>query len=278
VKYAPVPEELLFDHEISSHAKVIWGLLDRRIDNQHDSDTNGAAFPGRDWLAGHMGVSVPTVDRAIKELCAAGWVTVERPCGGRRNLYTLHDEAQQVITGEEHRSSQVKSSRSSPVMSTRNEPKGNEPKGTKPLAATPSAPADGQLDLGSSARSKPRARAGKRAANADPANAAAIKIAQPIWDSKDPRPTSPFVALVQLVRGFLEAGWTDDEVTSAGKAAPVLTRNAMELQLRQARQPAKANSAGSDDAIRKFRNRNNRPKPTPKRGDFIDVKETSNGR
>lgn len=147
-----------------------------------------------------------------------------------------------------------------------------------PLAATPPAPADGQLDLGSFARSKPKARAGKRAANADPANAAAIKVAQPIWDSKDPRPTSPFVALVQLVRGFLEAGWTDDEVTSAGKAAPVLTRNAMELQLRQARQPAKANGAGSDDAIRKFRNRNNRSKPAPKRGDFIDVKETSNGR
>lgn len=145
-------------------------------------------------------------------------------------------------------------------------------------AATALQPADGQLDLGASARSKPKGRAGKRASNTDPANAAAIKVAQPIWDSKDPRPTSPFVALVQLVRGFLEAGWTDDEVTSAGKAAPVLTRNAMELQLRQARQPAKANGAGSDDAIRKFRNRNNRSKPTPKRGDFIDVKETSNGR
>lgn len=251
---APVPELLLFDPSISSHAKVIWGLLDRRIDNRPDSDTNGCAFPGREWLTERMNVSVSTVDRAIAELRRDGWLTVERPAGGRRNLYTLHDEAQQVVTGDEHRSSQVTSSRSSQVTSTRNESKENDSKGTKPPAdGSPSAPAGGQLDLGACTPST-KGRAAKRAAG--PADA----VSQTIWEARDPRPTTPYVALRQIVTKLLDAGWTPDEVTAAGKATPALTANAMEFALNQARKPrARPGTRGRqhpDDAAAEFLARN----------------------
>lgn len=229
VKYAPVPEDLLFDSSISSHAKVVWGLLDRRIDNREESDTEGTSFPGRGWLSEHMSVSVPTVDRAIKELTSSGWVTVERPCGGRRNLYTVHDEAQQVITGDEQRSSPVMSSRSSPVMSTKERAQRNDPKRTKPTAATAPQPADGQLDLGASARGKPRER--------KPEDIEATRVTRAIWDGCDPKPVESFVGVRAIVKRFL-VEHTADEVIAAGVAAPCLTVAAIRLQINQARQPA----------------------------------------
>jgi hypothetical protein len=229
---AQIPEPLLFDPSISSHAKVVWALLNRRLDRREGSDTAEMAFPGRDWLSERMGVSVPTVDRAIVELEQLGWVTVDRPGGGLRNLYTLHGEAQQVITGEDHRSSQVRTSRSSQVRTTRKESKGKDSNGTKPPAATPSAPADGQLDLGASARGKPRA--------PKPETTAADRVTRAIWNARDPKPTASFMGVRAVVKRLQAVGWPDDAIVAAGSTAPVLTANAIELALNQARRPAPA--------------------------------------
>lgn len=152
------------------------------------------------------------------------------------------------------------------------------PRLSQPLAgSTPSAPPDdgGKLP-GVDAPSKPGARAGKRASNPE-----ATRVTKAIWDARDPKPTGAFVGVQQIVGQLLEAGWPASEIECVGIAAPVLTRNALELGLNRARQPVKA-AAGAlgkenlDDKITAFRNRKN-PKP-PVRGDFIDVKETRNGR
>ena len=113
------PVQLLRNPSISSHATRVFGLLD----SYSDWDTR-TAFPAHARLAEDMGVSVPTVRRAIKELVDAGFVTV-RPANDARGMrigtiYTLFDAPQQpsgpdaslddsgMITGEQVNCSQVK--------------------------------------------------------------------------------------------------------------------------------------------------------------------------
>lgn len=135
--FAPVPEALLFDPNLSSHAKVVWGVLDRRIDNRPDSDTEGCAFPGREWIAETMGVSTDTVDRALKALEEAGWILVERPKGGRRNVYELLDHPEpppQVRTGADRYAAPVRSSYTARVRTTKEREQYNESNERTPLS------------------------------------------------------------------------------------------------------------------------------------------------
>lgn len=109
VAFAQVPEELLFNPALSSHAKTVYAILDRRVDNRDGSDTQGHPFPGQEWIAERMGVSVPTVSKAVAELRDAGWISVARR-QHTSNLYTLHDRPQlsQAKVGNDSQLSQAK--------------------------------------------------------------------------------------------------------------------------------------------------------------------------
>lgn len=83
------PTALLRNPAISSHSAVLYGLIAVYLSIEH---TN----PNHRRLALDMGVSVPTVRRALKELVDAGWVQV-RPdvdVRGQRvaSIYRLMDE------------------------------------------------------------------------------------------------------------------------------------------------------------------------------------------
>jgi hypothetical protein len=88
-RFALIPEWLL-DNAALSHAAIrLYCVLDRY------ADAEGHAYPGRALLAERLGVkSVDTVDRAIKELVAAGAITVTRRYDDAgdptSNLYILH--------------------------------------------------------------------------------------------------------------------------------------------------------------------------------------------
>lgn len=132
-RYAEVPEDLLFNPAISSHAKVAWGVLDRHIDNRAGADTEGCAFPGRERIAGYLGASTDTVDRALGELRATGWLQWERRGQGRTNLYVLFDEPCDSALVTTPESAPVRTQDSAPVTTPkRNGPKDNDQKGTTP--------------------------------------------------------------------------------------------------------------------------------------------------
>lgn len=117
-RYAMQPVQLLRNPRISSHATRVFGLLD----SYSDWDTQ-TAYPAHARLAEDMGVSVPTVRRAIKELVDAGYVSVQPAYDARGmrsgTIYTLFDAAQPssgpgdggvesgVITGDHTEQSQV---------------------------------------------------------------------------------------------------------------------------------------------------------------------------
>jgi len=87
------PVQLLRNPSISSHATRVFGLLD----SYSDWDTQ-TAFPAQARLAEDMGVSVPTVRRAIKELVDSGFVMVRAANDARGmrvgTIYALFDAPQ----------------------------------------------------------------------------------------------------------------------------------------------------------------------------------------
>ena len=78
---AVVPQALLFDAGLSSHARVLFGIL----------RCCGPESPDRARLAELLGRSKSTVDIALNELCAAGWIEITRRGLGLPNDYRLRD-------------------------------------------------------------------------------------------------------------------------------------------------------------------------------------------
>lgn len=97
-RFAPIPEPLLMDASISAGAVRLWGVLDRIA-------ARDRIWPGREYLAGRLDLSVATVDRYVKELRDSGWLQVRRRGLGLTNLYRLFDQPQPcgpgVRTGED---------------------------------------------------------------------------------------------------------------------------------------------------------------------------------
>jgi len=77
-RFAPVPQEMLFDPEMSGDAVKLWGILDRIAARER-------IFPGRAKLAAIMGCSEDTIDRWT--FAGAVWVarTSTRYMNGRRS-------------------------------------------------------------------------------------------------------------------------------------------------------------------------------------------------
>ncbi len=71
-RFAIVPEWLIFAG-VSPQAIRVFALLACRY-----ADRSGVAFPSRRRLAGDLGISTDSIDRAIKELEAAGALSIEK--------------------------------------------------------------------------------------------------------------------------------------------------------------------------------------------------------
>lgn len=82
-RYTITPEHLILDPRVSDRAMRLWCRLDRYAGD------NETAFPSRWTLAIQMDTSKASIDRALKELCDAGWLAKERRNVGDVNAYTL---------------------------------------------------------------------------------------------------------------------------------------------------------------------------------------------
>lgn len=79
-------DALAVDRRLSPlHFRVAYCLL------QFMNSRTGRIYPGQDLLAARLGVSVDTIQRAIKGLAKAGWLTVWRPTRHRTNEYRFCD-------------------------------------------------------------------------------------------------------------------------------------------------------------------------------------------
>lgn len=82
--FAMVPEALL--DGVSDRAVRLYAMLDRY------AGTDEKAWPSRATMARRLECSEDSVDRAVKELTAAGWLVVHKRQGpGASNLYEVLD-------------------------------------------------------------------------------------------------------------------------------------------------------------------------------------------
>jgi hypothetical protein len=92
-RYGRTPRQLLRDPSMPDRAVRLYGLLDDY------SGTDERVFPRRSVIAGSLGCSVDSVDRAITRLEDAGWLQVVpriREDGGQTtNLYVLTNGPQE---------------------------------------------------------------------------------------------------------------------------------------------------------------------------------------
>lgn len=82
-RFSIVPENLIRDPHLTDRAVRLWCILDRY------AGSNGSAFPSRGRLADDMGCSRDSIDRALSDLCAEGWLRKEQRTAGGVNDYVL---------------------------------------------------------------------------------------------------------------------------------------------------------------------------------------------
>src|ERR671928_633462 len=81
--FTQVPNFLLKDPQLSANAKVVYSMLLSYAWN------NDRVFPGQDRMGDDLGMSTPTVSRAIHELEENDLLEIERRGQGKTNIYVL---------------------------------------------------------------------------------------------------------------------------------------------------------------------------------------------
>ena len=81
--FTQVPNFLLRDPKVSANAKVVYSMLLSYAWN------NSYVFPGQERMGDDVGLSQPTIARAVKELEDQGWLEIQRRGQGKTNIYVL---------------------------------------------------------------------------------------------------------------------------------------------------------------------------------------------
>lgn len=90
--FAQVPEALIFHPDVSARGVRLWAMLDRRCAG------SATTMPSRRMIAEALDCSVASVDRAIGELCDAGFLHKERADRGDVNAYEVLEGPDGVTT------------------------------------------------------------------------------------------------------------------------------------------------------------------------------------
>lgn len=84
--WANIPSKVLFDHELSDRAKLLYGLISCM------SNAYGFAFAKNSTLQRYLGVEERSLQRTLKQLLDGGYIRIEDGSGGRgmlRKIYTV---------------------------------------------------------------------------------------------------------------------------------------------------------------------------------------------
>ena len=74
---------LLLRSSLTCNAKVVYAQLLSYAWN------NNYCYPGQVRMAADIGISQPTINRALQELLKSGWLKIDKRGQGRTNIYTL---------------------------------------------------------------------------------------------------------------------------------------------------------------------------------------------
>ena len=83
--FVVLPRVVLLNKELSTGAKLTYGGL------LHFAWQEGSCFPGQERLATSIGVSRQSVNAYLRELEAAGFISIRRRGLGKTNIYVIED-------------------------------------------------------------------------------------------------------------------------------------------------------------------------------------------
>src|SRR5262249_48193510 len=86
--FTQVPNFLLNDPQLSANAKLVYSKLLSYAWN------NKMVFPGQERMGRDIGLSTPTISRALHELETCDWLQIQRRGQGKTNIYVLHYRVQ----------------------------------------------------------------------------------------------------------------------------------------------------------------------------------------
>lgn len=99
----------------AAHLKVMLALLD------HDTYRDGTCSPALRWIAGHGQLSLAAVQRAVKEMAALAYITIE-PGRGRQFRYLVAKRFAAALFSREDTEAGTEGSRASPAGGTQSPP------------------------------------------------------------------------------------------------------------------------------------------------------------
>jgi hypothetical protein len=195
-------------------------------DVAHDTGEVAAYRRSHRVLAAKANVAERSVTRAIAELVELGeLVVVERGDGRRQSDYQIVVPAVRGVTDCHPSDGGSRGDRLSPQGCQVVTP---APTDCHPRGDTVVTPIITSLSIPDVSTPPPAARG--RADRPKPSPEARA-VARAVWDQRQPKPATPFVAFPPIVDRLREAGWSDDAITAAAIAAPTLSTKALEVQL-----------------------------------------------
>lgn len=84
-RFAPIPEQLLYDPDVDAAAVRLWATIYRLADRVADPGAGLAV--DRETIAGRLGWSEKTLTKWAKVLVERGYLDVRRPGQGKPNVY-----------------------------------------------------------------------------------------------------------------------------------------------------------------------------------------------
>lgn len=218
--FAQVPEWIVYS-SASDKAVRVYAALDR-----HENDGTGRAFPGRAALAGKLGCSVRTIDRAVEELVDIGAVVVE-------NHYRKD--------GSQSSNSYWLWPRHPDENGTGGRPNGEAPPRQKCTPPSPEvAPLIGNETQRDDSQGNESQLEGISPATVDVAKS----VTDDFWQASDPKPMTPWVGIRAVVRKALAAGWSESDIRAALPRCRTISLGWLEAEMRKGR-----NGSGKPDAM-----------------------------
>jgi hypothetical protein len=207
----------VFEHSTATGAARL--VLLAIADSAHDSGLL-TAYPRSQKLLAHKArMDDRTVRRAINTLTGIGELEVLKRGDGRDQAdYQVHLAGLSEGGREAHPGRARRRPRAGEVPAP-----SSRPTRPNPVTPNPSAGPDGHGGAQAPLPDMPTA--------APKGNLAARSLIQRVWDSRDPRPATPFIALVKIAGRLLDAGHSPEAVEAAFMAAPAYTVAALEFQL-----------------------------------------------
>ncbi len=205
VYWAPVPESLIYDADMSDKAVRVYAALMR-----HGLDPS-SCYPSHARLADLIGCAARSVQRPLRDLEQAGWI---------ERVRRLDESGQRISDGFHVHTLNAQERAPTALLSA---------EGTRADARTVRAETRAEREQVNESN-------GTKAP--DETRQRATQIVDKVWERSDPKPATPYIGCVKIAEKLLKAGHDPQDIGRAMLEAPTISTGAVEFAINRRTKPA----------------------------------------